>query len=207
MGFKLQVFADFICPFCYIGSATVHKLQPEFGFAIEPHGFQIHPEWPAEGLELAHHPRMMDPKARELIWKHIRELAEAAGLEMKPPEVLANSRLALQAAAFARDKGCGEKFDQRIYQAYFSEGLNIGLRAVLVDLATDVGLDRAEAEQALDSKDYAYHLEQDTKLARELGVTGVPAFFLGPYSFGGAQSEGLMREIFRRYGESTATGK
>ncbi len=207
MSFKLQVFADFICPFCYIGSATVRKLQPEFGFTIETHGFQIHPEWPAEGLELTRHPRMMDPKARELIWKHIRELAEVAGLEMKPPAVLANSRLALQSAMFAREKGCGEKFDQRIYQAYFKEGLNIGLRGVLVDLATDVGLDRVEAEQALDAEDYAYHLEQDTKLARQFGVTGVPAFFLGPYSFSGAQSEEVMREIFRRYGEAAPAGK
>lgn len=207
MSFKLQVFADFICPFCYIGSATVRKLQPEFGFTIDTHSFQIHPEWPAEGLELARHPRMMDPKARELIWKHIRELAEAAGLEMKPPAVLANSRLALQSAMFAREKGCGERFDQRVYQAYFKEGLNIGLRGVLVDLATDVGLDRAEAEQALDAKDYAYHLEQDTKLARQLGVTGVPAFFLGPYSFSGAQSEDVMREIFGRYGQVAAAGK
>ncbi len=207
MSFTLKVFADFICPFCYIGSATVRKLQPEFGFAIEPHGFQIHPEWPAEGLELARHPRMMDPKARELIWTHIRELAEAANLEMKPPAILANSRLALQAAMFARDKGCGEKFDQRIYQAYFTEGRNIGLRGVIVDIATEVGLDRADTERALDSEDYAYQMEQDTMLARQLGVTGVPAFFLGPYTFGGAQSEEVMREIFRRYGAEAAAAK
>jgi predicted DsbA family dithiol-disulfide isomerase len=207
MSFKLKVFADFICPFCYIGSATVRKLQPEFGFAIESHGFQIHPEWPPEGLELTRHPRMMDPKVRELMWSHIRKLAETVNLAMNPPAVLANSRLTLQAAKFARDEGCGEKFDQRIYQAYFTEGQNIGMRGVIVDLAVDVGLDRRETVQALDSGDYADRLEHDTALARQLGVTGVPAFFLGPYTFGGAQSESVMREIFRRYGAEAAAAK
>ncbi|HVN91436.1 MAG TPA: DsbA family oxidoreductase [Candidatus Binataceae bacterium] len=207
MSFTLKVFADFICPFCYIGSATVRKLQPEFGFAIEPHSFQIHPEWPPEGLELARHPRMMDPKARQMIWNHIGELADAAGLEMKPPAILANSRLALQTAMFAREKGCGERFDQRVYQAYFKEGLNIGMRGVLLDLAIDVGLERAETEGALDSEDYAYQMGQETMLARQLGVTGVPAFFLGPYSFGGAQSEEVIREIFRRYGAEAAAAR
>jgi predicted DsbA family dithiol-disulfide isomerase len=115
--------------------------------------------------------------------------------------------LALQEAKFARAKGVGESFDQRVYQAYFQEGLNIGRRDVLVDLAVAVGLDRAEAERALDFEDYARELEQDTLLAQQLGVTGVPAFFLGPYSFSGAQGEDVMRDIFHRYGETATAGK
>ena len=46
---------------------------------------------------------------------------------MKAPDVLANSRLALQAAEFARENGRGDTFDERVFRAYFSEGLNIGL--------------------------------------------------------------------------------
>ena len=121
------MFSDFICPFCYIGFETVRKLQPEFGFELDLRGFQIHPEWPAKGLPLSQHPRMMDPQARRLVWAHIQELAEAAGVMMKAPDVLANSRLALQAAEFARENGRGDTFDERVFRAYFSEGLNIGL--------------------------------------------------------------------------------
>lgn len=199
MTFKLQMFSDFICPFCYIGFATVRKLQPEFGFELELRGFQIHPEWPAEGLPLAQHPRMMDPKARRLIWTHIQDLAAAAGVAMEAPEVLANSRLALHAAEFARENGKGDTFDERVYRAYFTEGQNIGLQGVLGDLATDVGLDRSELDCALESQRYAARLERDAQLAHERGVSGVPAFFLGEYSFTGAQSEEMMREIMRRY--------
>jgi predicted DsbA family dithiol-disulfide isomerase len=192
---------------CYIGLATVRKLQPEFGFELEPRAFQIHPEWPAEGLPLAQHPRMMDPKARRLIWTHILELADAAGVTMKAPEVLANSRLALQAAEFARENGRGEAFDDLVYRAYFSDGLNIGLQGVLGDLATAVGLDRSELDRALESQRYAARLERDSQLAHQRGVSGVPAFFLGDYSIVGAQSEDMMREVIRRYVNRTSAAK
>jgi len=138
---------------------------------------------------------MMDPVSRRLIWNHIQELAGAAGVTMKAPEILPNSRLALQAAEFARDNGKGDAFDERVYRAYFNEGQNIGLQGVLCDLATEAGLDRSELVRALDSQRYAPRLARDTELAHERGVTGVPAFFLGEYSFTGAQSEEMMREI------------
>jgi predicted DsbA family dithiol-disulfide isomerase len=201
------MFSDFICPFCYIGFETVRRLQSEFGFELELRGFQIHPEWPAEGLPLERHPRMMDPEARRLIWTHIQELAEAAGVTMKAPQVLANSRLALQAAEFARDNGKGDSFHERVYQAYFGEGLNIGLQGVLGDLAIEAGLDRFELDRALASQRYAAQLERDAVLAHHRGVSGVPAFFLGEYSFVGAQSEEMMREVMRRHVTRTAAAK
>lgn len=207
MAFKLEMFSDFVCPFCYIGLATVRKLQPEFDFELEPRAFQIHPEWPAEGLPLAQHPRMMDPKARRLIWTHILELADAAGVTMKAPEVLANSRLALQAAEFARENGRGEAFDDLVYRAYFSDGLNIGLQGVLGDLATAVGLDRSELDRALESQRYAARLERDSQLAHQRGVNGVPAFFLGEFSIVGAQSAEMMRAVIRRYVARTDAAK
>ena len=50
MSTKVVVFSDFICPFCYIGMHTLRRLQPEFGFEVDWRGFQIHPEWPAQGV-------------------------------------------------------------------------------------------------------------------------------------------------------------
>src|SRR5579863_3900819 len=140
----------------------------------------------------AQHPRMMDPKARRLIWAHIQVLAETAGVAMRAPEVLANSHLALQAAEFARENGKGDTFDERVYKAYFTEGLNIGLQGVLGDLATDVGLERSAQDSALESQRYAPRLERDAQLAHQRGVSGVPAFFLGEYSL---RSEGHTSEL------------
>src|ERR1700731_1372609 len=107
MSFKLVMFSDFICPFCYIGFETVRKLKPEFGLEIDWHGFQIHPEWPADGMPVSDYRRGMDPEARRALWTNIQTMAEMTGFTMKPPEVLANSRLALEAAEFAKEYGKG----------------------------------------------------------------------------------------------------
>jgi len=53
MALKIVMFSDYICPFCYVGFETIRKLKPEFDFQLEWRGFQIHPDWPAEGIPAA----------------------------------------------------------------------------------------------------------------------------------------------------------
>jgi predicted DsbA family dithiol-disulfide isomerase len=199
MSFKLVMFSDFICPFCYIGFETVRKLKPEFGFEIDWHGFQIHPEWPADGQSASDYRRGMDPEARRALWTRIQTMAEMTGFTMKPPEVLANSRLALEAAEFAKEYGKSEEFEERVYRAYFNEGLNIGRQGVIGDLATEVGIDRDDLNAAIESNRYLPRLKNYALIAHERGVDGVPTFFLGEYPLVGAQSENGMREILHRY--------
>ena len=199
MSFKLVMFSDFICPFCYIGFETVRKLKPEFGLEIDWHGFQIHPEWPADGMPASDYRRGMDLEARRALWTNIQTMAERTGFTMKPPEVLANSRLALEAAEFAKEYGKGEEFEERVYRAYFNEDLDIGRAGVIGDLATEVGIDRNQLNAAIESKRYSLRLKNNALIAHQKGVDGVPTFFIGEYPMVGAQSEEVMRQILRRY--------
>lgn len=199
MPLSLVMFSDFICPFCYIGFETVRRLKPEFGFEIEWKGFQIHPEWPAAGMAAAEYRRGMDPETRRMMWGRIASLGETIGLEMKSPELLANSRLALEAAEFAKECGKAEIFEERIFRAYFNENLNIGSQGVLAELAAEVGLDRDELNLALESNRYQSRLHDNAVTAHECGVDGVPTFFVGDYPLVGAQSEQVMRQILQRY--------
>ncbi len=199
MALKLVMFSDFICPFCYIGFATVRKLKPEFDLEIEWRGFQIHPEWPAEGMPASEFRRGMDPEARRAAWSRIQAMAAVTGIAMTPPELLTNSRLALEAEEFAKDCGKSEAFADRVFRAYFNEGRNIGGQGVLGDLAADVGLDRDALDLALESNRYTARLRNNTSEAHQHGVDGVPTFFVGDYPLVGAQSEQVMRQILQRY--------
>ncbi|HXZ88154.1 MAG TPA: DsbA family oxidoreductase [Candidatus Binataceae bacterium] len=199
MALKLVMFSDFICPFCYIGFETVRKLKPEFDLEIEWRGFQIHPEWPAEGMPASEYRRGMDPETRRAIWARIQAMAENTGFTMKPPELLTNSRISLEAAEFAQECGKGEPFEERVYRAYFNEGLNIGDQGVLARLAAEVGIDRDELNLAIESNRYTARLRDNAIEARERGVSGVPTFFVGDYPLVGAQSEDVMRQILSRY--------
>ena len=198
MAIQIEMFSDFICPFCYIGFATVRKLKPEFDLDIAWRGFQIHPDWPAEGMPAAEFRREMSPETRRAIWTRIQAMAEEVGCSMKPPELLTNSRPALEAAEFAAEIGKGEEFEERVYRAYFEDGANIGDVEVLKTLGSDVGLDPAQIVEATASPKVQLRLKNNAMVAHQHNVSGVPTFFIGNYPLVGAQSENTMRKILAR---------
>src|SRR5947209_7564815 len=124
MPLNLVMFFRFHLPFCYIGFETARRLKPDFGFDIEWKGFQIHPEWPAAGMPASEYRRGMDPETRRMVWARITTLGETIGLEMKSPPLLANSRLALEAAEFAKQSGKAEVFEERVFRAYFHDNFD-----------------------------------------------------------------------------------
>ena len=198
MALKIVMFSDYICPFCYIGFETVRRLKPEFNFDLEWRGFQIHPDWPAEGLAADHARGAGDSDSRRALWERISAMAEAVGFSMRPPPVLTNSRAALAATEFARESGRDEALEERIYRAYFSEGLNIGDPAVVTRLGSEAGLDSGEVSDAIKSPKYELRLKNNALAANQRGVNGVPTFFIGEYPLVGAQSPDAMRSILKR---------
>ena len=196
MALKIVMFSDYICPFCYVGFETVRRLKPEFKFELEWRGFQIHPELPAEGISADR--EHSNPDARRALWERISAMADAVGFSMRPPAVLTNSRAALAATEFARESGRDEALEERIYRAYFGEGLNIGDPAVVARLGSEAGLDSAEVADAIKSPKYELRLKNNALAANQRGVNGVPTFFIGEYPLVGAQSPDAMRSILKR---------
>jgi predicted DsbA family dithiol-disulfide isomerase len=60
-----------------------------------------------------------------------------------------------------------------------TEGLAIGEREVVEEIASRIGLDNAEVEYVLDTNELADFVRHDEKIAHEqLNVTGVPFLYL-----------------------------
>ena len=205
MALKIVMFSDYICPFCYIGFETVRKLKPEFNFELEWRGFQIHPDWPAEGLAVDHVRATGDPDSRRALWERISAMAEAVGFSMRPPAMLTNSRAALAGTEFARASGRDEALEERIYRAYFNDGENIGDANVVARLSGEAGLDAGEVAAAIKSPKYEMRLKNNSLAAHQRGVSGVPTFFIGEYPLVGAQSLDAMRSILKRATERFAS--
>jgi len=201
MALKITMYSDFVCPFCYIGFDVIRKLKSEFDIQLEWRGFQIHPEWPAEGIAADKLRSAGDLDARHAAWRRIAALAEAEGLEMKAPALLANSRAALLAAELANDQGRGEEFEARVYRAYFNEGGNIGDPAFLARIAAEAGLDPAAVAGTMNSPHYETRLRDNALAADRRGVSGVPTFLIGEYPLVGAQPTHVMRQLLKRAAE------
>ena len=136
--------------------------------------FDLHPEYPPEGIPRASLAERYGPAIHE----RTRAAVEAAGLRFGPPDVIANSRPALEVTELARDRGLHEPVHTRLMHAYWSEGANIGDKEVLLGLVAEVGLDRDEAEAALADGRYAERVLESTRRANFHGINGIPAFVL-----------------------------
>ncbi len=201
MALKITMFSDFVCPFCYIGFEVIRRLKPEFNIELDWRGYQIHPEWPPEGISVEKVRSASDRDARQAAWKRITAMAEAEGLEIKAPSVFTSSHAALAACEFAREKGRAEELEGRIYRAYFVEGANIGDASLVARLGAEAGFDEGEVADAIASPRYAMRLKNNALAAHQRGVGGVPTFFIGEYPLVGAQSSDVMRQILRRASE------
>jgi predicted DsbA family dithiol-disulfide isomerase len=201
MALKIAMFSDFICPFCYIGFDVMRQLKPEFNFELEWRGFEIHPDWPAEGIapERAMPGGSLD--SRKAAWQRIHEMADSIGLMMKAPALMTNSHTALKVGEYARETEHSIAFDERVYRAYFQEGANIGDPAVVMALAREVGLDETAVADAIESPKYEMKLKNNSLVGNQRGVDGVPTFFIGEYALRGAQSIDTMRKVLTRASE------
>ncbi len=134
--------------------------------------YEIHPETPPEGLRLE---SLFGPGYRQMqdgLAARCREL----GLPFQAPEVLSNSRLAVEAAEFARDAGKHAPFHRALLAAYFAQGLDIGDVGVLQTVGQEVGLDGAALADSLAVGRYTARREAAEDEARSLGATAVPTF-------------------------------
>ena len=116
-----------------------------------------------------------------------------------PPDVVPNSRNALRVTELARDRGLHEPVHDRLMDAYWSEGTNIGDAAALRTLAAEAGLDAAEVDDVLEGDAYLDRVEASTGQAVSVGVTGVPGWVLdGRMLLLGAQPREVFEAAFER---------
>jgi predicted DsbA family dithiol-disulfide isomerase len=112
------------------------------------------------------------------------------------------SRAALQVTELARDRGLHEALHDRLMDAYWARGENLGDREVLRAHAEAVGLEGSEVEEVLDSGRYLDRVAASTAEALAIGATGVPAFLLdGRLLVLGAQPEEVFEQAFARLAE------
>jgi predicted DsbA family dithiol-disulfide isomerase len=133
---------------------------------------------------------------------NVRGLFERAGLEYNPhPDIVPNSRLALRLTELARDRGLHEPVHDRLMDAYWAEGRNIGDAETLRELASEAGL--ADVDGVFDGDAYEERVRVATAQAQALGIHAIPAFVLdSKVLILGAQP----REVFERAFERLEAG-
>ncbi len=169
----IDVWSDYVCPFCYLAEPALARIAGELAEQVEVkwHAFELRPD-PVPTL---------DPGGEYLrdIWtRAVYPMAEQREMTLRLPPVQPRSRLALEAAEFAREQGTFNEMNRAIFRAFFETGKDIGDREMLLGIARDVGIDGDGLLLALERGVYHQRVIADEQLAHQLGLSGVPAMLL-----------------------------
>ena len=175
----------------------VDKLKQEFDLSVEWLGFEIHPDTPPEGMPLM----KMFPRADvDSMTKRLNSMGTPFGLNFLKIVTISNSRLSLEAGEFAKEQGRFEQFHHSVFQAYFSQGKDIGNIEVLKKIGKDAGLDADALGKSLKTGKYRRVLEEAKGEAARLGITAVPTFIFNEKDrIVGAQSLDVFRERLKAF--------
>jgi len=197
---SVDVFIDYICPFCYIGSARLLRLSAGLGgrftLCVNWHFIEIHPETPAEGMPLEALGYAPDQWARMM--ENLYAMAARDGIEIAERQFTTNSRAALRLAEAASD--CGDEIFARLhaalFAAFFTRRENIGDGELLRRLGREAGVDEARIEAALaGDATLESRLARHAQMAAVLGVRGVPAFVIGDRLISGCVDAALLERV------------
>jgi predicted DsbA family dithiol-disulfide isomerase len=208
VGTRLDIVSDAICPWCYIGKRQLERalatLEDEgLRFSVHWNPFQLNPYMPKEGADRAAYRAWKFGSAEKAAALDARIVEAAAGVGLTfRPELMQRTPNTIDAHRliwFAGQKGVQDAVMESVFQAYFTEGRDIGDRTVLAECAAQAGLDQAEVAEFLETGVADAEMRAADQAAREAGVNGVPSFFLDGYGlFSGAMPAETMANALRR---------
>ena len=204
----IELFSDYLCPWCFIGAHRLRRVLATVDgpFALRFRAFQLRPGLPTEGIDrvalleqqygTAADPGRVPARVAETAAEEHLELDYAA--MRRVPNTLAAHRLmaALQAHSDAPESTWA--LAERLFRAYFQEGVDLGDRDWLARLGAEFGVDDAEGA-LVDGSAAADSVSADLAAAAEREVVGVPnLWFAGRFSLPGVQGEETLRHFVER---------
>lgn len=201
---RLDIFADIICPWCWIGKRRLEralKARPQQGLTTRWRAFQLNPGMPAAGMDRREYlaAKFGNDNQAKRIYDVIRAAGESEGLEFnfdniqRTPNTLRAHRL----VRLAQERGKGNQMIEALFQAYFVRSENIGDRTVLVDAALPLGFTEEEVQHHIDSAEALEAVQAEDALARRHGINGVPCYiFNSKFALAGAHEPEVLFQLF-----------
>lgn len=184
---QLEIYSDFICIWCYFNKPSIKKIKHNYDVNIRYRAFPLHPDIPDGGMPIeelfGYNFPVMNDKMQKL-----EEVAASLRLPLAKRSSISNSRLSQELAKWAETKGKLEEFQDAIYAAYFSEGQDIGDKAVLSGIAEFCGLSKAEALEVIETRVFRSSVDMDWHKSEESGIMAAPTYIMNDTKLPGSQS-------------------
>lgn len=205
---EIQITYDFICPWCWIGHAHLKDALTQANLAAELNvkylPYELNPGMPKDGMN-----RKAYRSAKFGSWTRSQAMdadvtlaGQRAGVAFHYDrvEVTPNTRLAHRLMFFAQqqaDMAKTETLFSSVFEAYFSEGRDIGSANVLVALAQDAGFDADAVRGFLATNEGEREVIADELRAQTEGIRSVPTIRIDGVPVSGAQPVSVLAEVLR----------
>ena len=175
----------------------IEKLRTEHNVKVEWVHFPLHPETPPEGRALA---ALFggDDAGRRARHEQMKTRMAAEGLPYGERTMTYNSRLAQELGKWADTQPGGEAIHDAFFRAYFVEARDISDTEVMLDIVKSVGLSVDDAREVLEKRTFKDAVDEDWKLSRQYGITGVPTFVVGNHGVVGAQPYDVLEQLVKK---------
>ena len=207
---KIEIVSDVVCPWCYIGKRRIEaalKLYARDNPGAEKptvtwRPFQLNPDMPPAGLPRAEYRRAKFGSVERSRQLDARVAAEGRGegieFALERIERTPNTFAAHQLIDLAQERGAGGAVVDALFRAYFEQARDTGDREVLLGIAADAGLPRAEVEARWADAAQARRMARLEESMKQLGISGVPTFiFERKLSVSGAQAPEALAAAMR----------
>ena len=209
--FVIDVVSDVICPWCFLGKrrldAALAALDMDVFIRWRP--YMLDPSIPPEGLDRQEY--MLNKFGAERL-QTIHDPLIEAGKELDVPyhfDLIKRTPNTLDAHRLIRWSHTVERQNEmveRLFMAYWSEGMDVGDRDVLAQCAGEAGINAQQIRELLDTEQDVEETRAEIQHASNIGVTGVPTFILAQsYALVGAQSPAVLIDAISRV--ATETGE
>lgn len=209
---SIDIVFDTICPWCYIGKRRLERAlaqRPQLTFALRWRPFLLNPDMPAQGIDRRTYlERKFGGEHR--LHRVLAAVSGAGRNEHIPFDLEAIRRTPSSVESHrmvrhAETQGLASDAVEALFQAFFTQGRDIGSVPELLAIGRRIGLESTALEAYLtDPRDQgAIHAENAR--AHRLGVSGVPSFlFNDNYAISGAQEPDIFLRLIDLAAEESA---
>ena len=200
---KLNIFADTICGWCFIGHRNLNTALekfPKVKFDIKHIPFQLNPDMPSEGISRDKYLEIKfgGKEHAAPMYENMMLKANESGINLnldkikKTPNTVLSHLLIILSEQFNLQNEIKEK----IYQSYFIDGLDIGNLDILIKIAKQNNIPEKEFKDFINEKNIEL-VNSKISDAREKNINGVPFFEIGKDFISGAQSSIQLENVIK----------
>ena len=200
---KINVFADTICGWCFIGHTNLNdalKKFPNFKFDVHHTPFQLNPDMPTEGISRDKYLEIKfgGKDYAASMYENMKLKAKESGLDFNFEKIkkTPNTVLSHLLINLSKQFNLQNEIIEKIYKSYFIDGLDIGDVKILINIAKENNIPENVFTNFINDTN-TENINSKILIAKERGINGVPFFEIGKDFISGSQSSIQLENVIK----------